>query len=89
MNWLNEQYANERYQEALREAVHDAEISTLLDNAPMHSETRRLRQSVGGKLIEWRRVVARYVSGQHRVRPLVEGKRLQETPNAPQTLKST
>lgn len=53
MNWLNEQYANERYQQALREAVHDAEINALLDNTPARSETRRLRQTLGGKLIEW------------------------------------
>ena len=69
MNWLNEQYANERYHDALREAVHDAESNALLEDAPARSETRRLRQAVGGKLVEW-------------------GKRLQETPDAAQTLNS-
>lgn len=52
MNWLHEQYANERYQEALREAAHDAELDALLETES-DVKAENLRQAVGGKLIEW------------------------------------
>lgn len=53
MNWLNEQYANERYQEAVREAERDTAINALLANSQTDVEQNTLRQALGGKLIEW------------------------------------
>lgn len=53
MNWLNEQYANERYEEAVREGERDAEINALLAESQTDAEQNSLRQALGGKLIEW------------------------------------
>lgn len=53
MNWLNEQYANERYQDARREAECRVEANALLAESQPPAESNRIRQAVGGKLIEW------------------------------------
>lgn len=53
MNWLNEQYANERYQDELRQAEHDAEINALLAASQPDAGQSNFRQALGGKLIEW------------------------------------
>ena len=53
MNWLNEQYANERYQQARRDAERATEINALLADSQTHAEQNTLRQALGGKLIEW------------------------------------
>jgi hypothetical protein len=53
MNWLNEQYANERYQEAVRQAQQETAKNTLLATSQAATETQGIRQAVGGKLIEW------------------------------------
>jgi hypothetical protein len=54
MNWLNEQYAKERYEDNLREIQHEQEIELLRTQAEEkpESEPRRVRKAVGGKLIE-------------------------------------
>ncbi len=55
MNWLNEQYAKERYEDNIREAQHDQEVESLRTQSTEEkpeSEPRRVRQAVGGKLIE-------------------------------------
>lgn len=53
MNWLNEQYANERYQEAVRQAQQETANNALLSTSQTSAETHSIRQAVGGKLIEW------------------------------------
>ena len=53
MNWLNEQYANERYQQARRDAERDTEINALLADSQTDDEQSGIRQALGGKLIEW------------------------------------
>lgn len=53
MNWLNEQYANERYQEAVREAQQETAKNVLLAASQTPTEDQGIRQAVGGKLIEW------------------------------------
>lgn len=53
MNWLNEQYANERYQEAVREAERETEINALLADSQTDAGQSSIRQALGSKLIEW------------------------------------
>jgi hypothetical protein len=53
MYWLSEQYAIERRRDALREAAEESERHALLAKVQSAPQTHRVRQAVGGKLIEW------------------------------------
>jgi hypothetical protein len=53
MNWLSEQYENERRKDDLRAAEQEAKIKALLAESQPEAEPRRVRQAVGEKLVEW------------------------------------
>lgn len=55
MNRLNELYAEQRRADEIREAQREADKIALLQSQSNKTNTppRRVRQAVGGKLIEW------------------------------------
>jgi hypothetical protein len=53
MNWLDEQYQNERRADDLRAAQRQAEIDALLPRKYRPAKPRQVRRAVGNKLVEW------------------------------------
>ena len=52
MNWLSEQYQNERRADDLRAARHEAEIEALLSDKKPKGKPKQVRRALGSKLIE-------------------------------------
>ena len=53
MLWLDEVYQRERIQDELNAAQQATERNALLAELPPPNKPRRVRQVIGGKLIEW------------------------------------
>lgn len=53
MDWIDEQYQNERRADELRAAQHDAEVQALLAQAlpKNNAPTKNVRRALGSKLI--------------------------------------
>ena len=53
MDWLHMKYEEERHADEIRAAQHENEVNALLAAQSNPAPSRRVRQTVGGKLIEW------------------------------------
>lgn len=53
MNWMHEQYQNERNKDQVREAQHNAEVDALLNKHEGKGKPKKVRSALGSKLVEW------------------------------------